>query len=754
VWQNFSSPAVIFATYSKEHTISINENGYWIIDGEETDKKAVGKDGNSVAVKGRVDVYSDNDKGGDSTLTSLESYPISLDPAPETGDCWIVKSGEDADEQDISGHLFLYIGGAHEGWEDDWQDLGEFKGEKGDDGASAYLYLAWATNVEFNDDAEQTFKKADNFTKDPLEGQSYPWMGIKVSGTELTEQQLTPDIFKWNYLAGRDGTDYEYVYIRTSVEIAPEISSLAVNEQGYQDAEFKPDVDNTDDYVTTGNDRNIAGTQFTDDPMGISERWPYEWQSKRERINGVWGAFQSPAVLHRNWAASGSNGTDAMWVKVSQSMFAINADSSGRVAQQQSLTLSCWLRTSAALKTISDITVNYGDDTLPNLLPGMTGQGFRLLNDDNTYNAKAVITVILPAKTVLETKDIDITLNGIAKATVPVVIVRKGETGSRGTQGASLRFRGVFDPDDSNVSYIWDENFRDCVKYDGVYWIVGSYGGVLRNVDVPGNGSGNPWVNMGNAQFVATDLLLAERATIPNLISDNVRTAVSGPRVELHDSTAEFYGRLANPSIKLTVDNDGVGCLTFYDKDGNPVIEAGPRGIAWIQSVIQERFSSAYYVKMQNDSAYDRSESTSGQVQLHQFTARQVNGVIMGDTTYTNNDSQIAADANGKYFTATSIVSSGSLDKTKLVNGLYRSADAAIRRLSNVSKDGVDGIKNELLGYGLTQEQVSQFNWSLNNDGVPSLATPISMQTYYMFSGGVASMRLVIWQGSTQFIID
>ena len=122
----------MWATFSKDHSITISDDGYWVIDGTKTDKQAIGT---GVSIKGRVDVYSDSEITDNET--SLESYPSGPD-APselEVGDCWIVTSGTDGDDNDVSGHLFICV--ATTGTlAQMWQDLGEFKGEKGEDGES------------------------------------------------------------------------------------------------------------------------------------------------------------------------------------------------------------------------------------------------------------------------------------------------------------------------------------------------------------------------------------------------------------------------------------------------------------------------------------------------------------------------------------------------------------------------------------------------------------------------------------------
>lgn len=69
--------------------------------------------------------------------------------------------------------------------------------------------------------------------------------------------------------AGKDGTDYEYIFQRTTTNKRP--STPATAQQ--------------DDYVPSG---------WTDDPEGVSETYPYEWASMRTKNDGTWGAFCTP----------------------------------------------------------------------------------------------------------------------------------------------------------------------------------------------------------------------------------------------------------------------------------------------------------------------------------------------------------------------------------------------------------------------------------------------------------------------------
>ena len=69
--------------------------------------------------------------------------------------------------------------------------------------------------------------------------------------------------------AGKDGTDYEYIFQRTTTNRCP--STPATAQQ--------------DDYVPSG---------WTPDPQGVNDTYPYEWASMRTKNDGTWGAFCTP----------------------------------------------------------------------------------------------------------------------------------------------------------------------------------------------------------------------------------------------------------------------------------------------------------------------------------------------------------------------------------------------------------------------------------------------------------------------------
>lgn len=82
---------------------------------------------------------------------------------------------------------------------------------------------------------------------------------------------------------GKDAKDYEYIYIRTKLEERPP--------QPYSD----PDKD---DYIPPG---------WTDDFLGITDEYRYEWGCKRVKRDGKWGDFSQASLVYR-WADRGADG--------------------------------------------------------------------------------------------------------------------------------------------------------------------------------------------------------------------------------------------------------------------------------------------------------------------------------------------------------------------------------------------------------------------------------------------------------------
>ncbi len=86
---------------------------------------------------------------------------------------------------------------------------------------------------------------------------------------------------------GVDGKSYEYIFKQQPSFLVP----------------TQPDSNNIDEYLPDG---------WSDDPLGVSSEYPYEWVAKRVKINGLWSAFSSPTIWarHSEDGADGADGQD------------------------------------------------------------------------------------------------------------------------------------------------------------------------------------------------------------------------------------------------------------------------------------------------------------------------------------------------------------------------------------------------------------------------------------------------------------
>lgn len=91
------------------------------------------------------------------------------------------------------------------------------------------------------------------------------------------------DLVMQNGKDGRDGKDYEYIYIHTKDNNRPST----------------PSGEQTDDYVPSG---------WHDDPLGVTETLPYEWVCVRTKKDGIWSVYSTPAI----WAKFGKDGIDGL----------------------------------------------------------------------------------------------------------------------------------------------------------------------------------------------------------------------------------------------------------------------------------------------------------------------------------------------------------------------------------------------------------------------------------------------------------
>lgn len=134
----------------------------------------------------------------------------------------------------------------------------------------------------------------------PMSDQRPTWMctGTVVDG-EVKSWSDPQRISGEHGTDGKDGKDYEWIFARTSEYKAP----------------AQPPTAQQDDYIPSSSETS-DGQVWTDDAVGPDSDTPYEWASKRVKVNGMWGKFTDPAL----WAkfsfdgAPGVDGTDVEWI--------------------------------------------------------------------------------------------------------------------------------------------------------------------------------------------------------------------------------------------------------------------------------------------------------------------------------------------------------------------------------------------------------------------------------------------------------
>lgn len=106
----------------------------------------------------------------------------------------------------------------------------------------------------------------------------FEWVSKRTKRSTIWGDYSTPSL--WSRF-GEDGTDYEYIYTRTTTNSQPSTPGTSQN----------------NDYVPTG---------WTDDPVGPTSDFPYEWVSQRAKNDSVWGNFSIPAL----WSRYAEDGKD------------------------------------------------------------------------------------------------------------------------------------------------------------------------------------------------------------------------------------------------------------------------------------------------------------------------------------------------------------------------------------------------------------------------------------------------------------
>ncbi len=279
---------------------------------------------------------------------------------------------------------------------------------------------------------------------------------------------------------GEDGKDYEYIFRTTRTQTRPSTPT------GTQE----------DDYVPSG---------WTDDPVGPTASYPYEWVCKRTKIRDYWGTFSTPAL----WAKYSFDGEDG---------------DKGDPGTDGKSDFTVYRRSGSQPSTPTGTTIPPSGWAL-DPPTGSTPLWF----SKATFNADGTIYRLW---------------------STPVNI--KGESGIDGDPGPAISFRGVYT---ATKQYSGTKERVEVVKHGTYYYITKVTAGVFSNQTPVIDNS--YWTRLqGQFESLATGLLIAEKANISgwdfrdNHISSQNNNVVldgnadSGPRIALG---ASYSNRLSAP---------------------------------------------------------------------------------------------------------------------------------------------------------------------------------------------------------------
>ncbi len=254
------------------------------------------------------------------------------------------------------GHLYIAN-------DDDWQDVGQIKGDKGDtgsDGKTPYVHIKYAKSLTENDWSDNDGETPDAF--------------IGIYTDYKAADQLVWSLYTWHKWQGEDGFGYEYIYKRSSSATAPDTPT---------------DTSQDDDFVPDG---------WTDDPTGVDATNQYEWVCYRKKTGGVWGAFIGSATDNTKaalWAKYGQTGSTGQTGNYTEVRFAKNGSPTSAPTLDKTATApSGWTTTTptvgtaeylwvtSAIKTSSGTLVSQWN--VPVRLSGINGSDGKDGSDGNS----------------------------------------------------------------------------------------------------------------------------------------------------------------------------------------------------------------------------------------------------------------------------------------------------------------------------------------------------------------------------------
>ena len=198
----------------------------------------------------------------------------------------------------------------------------------------------------------------------------YVWQSHAVfHGTTLSDDGWSDPV---TYTAKNgdnpDTEKEEFVYIRSKqCDVYPttDSNSLDINRKYPSEDEYLPWVGN----YGSGNPNQFERNYWSDDPSGINNTWPYEFQAHRVKTNGVWGAF-GDIKIYQSLGEQGPSGDNA-YVVVPENLI-INQNLDGSMPTTDDILFKVKSGGNEWNGTVNTTPAPTATDYLPKLPSGVT----------------------------------------------------------------------------------------------------------------------------------------------------------------------------------------------------------------------------------------------------------------------------------------------------------------------------------------------------------------------------------------------
>lgn len=248
----------------------------------------------------------------------------------------------------------------------------------------------------------------------------------------------------------------------------------------------------------------------------------------------------------------------------------------------------------------------------------------------------------------------DLYNGSLIKKEIP--IIKQGDSGPRGIHGSALRPRGLWS---AGVSYVNDDSYIDVVSHQGTWYSCKeshTSDGASITTNAPGTAGGKAfWQQASEMQFVATNLLLSQRAFIENLGVRHLETDANTntPRTVIEGNTFHIYGREDTPNFQIYVDESGIAHLQFL-LAGNLLYDLGPAGLQSIATYHKDEYTYHGLTSFRDGGkavsaykAYSYKGSSDPEVKAYYFSAGYVE-LANGTKKYATG-TEMPPEQDGKY---------------------------------------------------------------------------------------------------------